>query len=114
MTAADLSPERHLAAIRRVGLALAARDDELAGAMVGRIVAEVPQYRRAAPRVAGDVRVLATATALATVISRPSRTQATPSATTIRVWNGDQGSRSSRLGTSVSIVSGAAALMRPI
>ena len=37
-------------------------------------------------------------TLLAIVISRPSRTQATPSATTSRVWNLDQGSRSIRAG----------------
>src|SRR3954454_6415244 len=37
-------------------------------------------------------------TELATVISSPSRIHATPSATTIRVWNGDQGSRSIRAG----------------
>src|SRR5437764_6886959 len=41
------------------------------------------------------------ATALATVISRPSRIHATPSATTIRVWNRDQGNRSMRAGISV-------------
>ncbi len=49
--------------------------------------------------VSGLVRV--SATALATVISRPSRIQATPRATTIRVWNGDQGNRSMRAGMSV-------------
>ena len=38
------------------------------------------------------------AAALATVISRPSRIQATPRAMTIRVWNGDHGSRSIRAG----------------
>src|SRR3954452_8704224 len=37
-------------------------------------------------------------TELATVISSPSRIHATPSAMTIRVWNGDQGSRSIRAG----------------
>ena len=37
-------------------------------------------------------------TALARVISRPSRIHATPSATTILVWNRDHGSRSSRAG----------------
>ena len=37
-------------------------------------------------------------TLLAMVISRPSRTHATPSATTILVWNLDQGSRSIRAG----------------
>ena len=37
-------------------------------------------------------------TLLAMVISRPSRTHATPSATTSLVWNLDQGSRSIRAG----------------
>ena len=37
-------------------------------------------------------------TLLAMVISRPSRTQATPRATTSLVWNRDQPSRSSRAG----------------
>src|SRR2546421_30735 len=43
------------------------------------------------PRVSGWVRVAATA--LATGISRPSRLHATPSPTTILVWNGEQGTR---------------------
>src|SRR5581483_2494497 len=38
-------------------------------------------------------------TLLAMVISRPSRTHATPSAMTMRVWNFDQSRRSSRAGT---------------
>src|SRR6478609_1469537 len=42
--------------------------------------------------------VSVSATELATVISRPSRIQATPSATTILVWNCDHGSRSIRAG----------------
>jgi hypothetical protein len=37
-------------------------------------------------------------TLLAIVISRPSRIQQVPRATTIRVWNGDQGNRSMRAG----------------
>ena len=45
-------------------------------------------------------------TALATVISSPSRIQATPSATTMRVWNGDQGSRSIRAGMRLRMAPG--------
>src|SRR5437764_5508759 len=48
------------------------------------------------PRVLFLLRTAATAPA--TVISRPSRIHATPSATTIRVWNFDHGSRSMRVG----------------
>jgi hypothetical protein len=40
---------------------------------------------------------------LARVISSPSRTQATPSATTILVWNLDHGSRSIRAGIRLRI-----------
>src|SRR5690242_506824 len=47
-------------------------------------------------RACGSLRVAATE--LATVISRPSRTQATPSAMTSRVWKLDHGSRSMRAG----------------
>jgi hypothetical protein len=46
------------------------------------------------------------AAALATVISSPSRIQATPSATTMRVWNGDHGSRSIRAGMRLRITPG--------
>src|SRR5919107_6444012 len=49
------------------------------------------------------------ATALATVISRPSRIQATPRATTMRVWNGDQGNRSIRAGIRLRMAPGASA-----
>jgi hypothetical protein len=52
----------HDEAIRRVGEALAARHAELAEAMVERIVAEVPAYRRARREVIDDVLVLSTAT----------------------------------------------------
>src|SRR3954453_22369096 len=45
-----------------------------------------------------DFSLSTAATAPATVISRPSRIQATPRATTIRVWNFDHGSRSIRAG----------------
>src|SRR3954447_21497225 len=45
-----------------------------------------------------DFSLSTAATAPATVISRPSRIHATPSATTIRVWNFDHGSRSIRAG----------------
>src|SRR3954452_14740591 len=48
-------------------------------------------------------------TALATVISKPSRIQATPRAITIRVWNGDQGNRSIRAGIRLRITPGAGA-----
>jgi hypothetical protein len=43
------------------------------------------------------------ATLLAIVISKPSRIQATPSATTSRVWNRDQGSLSIRAGMRLRI-----------
>jgi hypothetical protein len=43
-------------------------------------------------------------TLLATVISRPSRIQATPSATIMRVWNVDQDSRSMRAGIRLLMV----------
>jgi hypothetical protein len=42
-------------------------------------------------------------TLLAIVISSPSGIQATPSAATILVWNGDHGSRSIRAGISLRI-----------
>ena len=48
-------------------------------------------------------------TALATVISSPSRIQATPSAMTIRVWNGDHGSLSIRAGMRLRMAPGAGA-----
>ncbi|HYN73300.1 MAG TPA: hypothetical protein VES60_12435 [Nakamurella sp.] len=50
------------------------------------------------PRVVGSVSVSAMALALATVISRPSSSHATPGARTMRVWNGDHGNRSRRAG----------------
>jgi hypothetical protein len=50
-------------AIRRVGESLVARKDAIATEMVGRIVAEVPVYRRAPRGVIDDVLVLSTATA---------------------------------------------------
>ena len=50
-------------AIRRVGEALLGRNDAIAREMVGRIVAEVPFYRRAPRSVIDDVLVLSTATA---------------------------------------------------
>jgi PucR-like helix-turn-helix protein/diguanylate cyclase with GGDEF domain len=50
-------------AIRRVGEALVARNDAIARGMVGRIVEEVPFYRRAPRGVIDDVLVLSTATA---------------------------------------------------
>jgi hypothetical protein len=50
-------------AIRRVGEALVSRNDAIARDMVGRIVAEVPFYRRAPRGVIDDVLVLSTATA---------------------------------------------------
>src|SRR6478609_2070317 len=59
------------------------------------------------PRVSGWVSV--SATALATVISKPSRIHATPSATTILVWNGDHGSRSRRAGIRLRTTPGAGA-----
>lgn len=55
-------------------------------------------------RVSGWVSV--STTALATVISSPSRIQATPSATTIRVWKGDHGNRSSRAGMRLRMTPG--------
>ena len=48
-------------------------------------------------------------TELATVISSPSRIQATPRAITIRVWNGDHGSRSIRAGMRLRTTPGARA-----
>jgi hypothetical protein len=49
-------------AVRRVGAALLARHEEIAVAMVERILAEVPAYRRAGGKVFDDVLQLATAT----------------------------------------------------
>ena len=68
-------------------------------------VARRPTAAEDRPRVSGWLSV--SATALATVISRPSRIHATPSATTIRVWNGDQGSRSMRAGIRLRTAPGA-------
>src|SRR3954471_17175715 len=48
-------------------------------------------------------------TAPATVISSPSRIQATPRAMTIRVWKGDQGNRSMRAGIRLRIAPGVVA-----
>ena len=48
-------------------------------------------------------RVRSGPTLLAIVISSPSRTHATPSATTILVWNLDHGSRSIRAGIRLRI-----------
>src|SRR3954451_16760410 len=48
-------------------------------------------------------------TALATVISSPSRIHATPRAMTMRVWKGDQGSRSMRAGMRLRMLPGACA-----
>ena len=48
-------------------------------------------------------------TELATVISSPSRIHATPSATTMRVWNRDHGSRSIRAGMRLRTTPGAGA-----
>src|SRR5689334_19546085 len=45
-------------------------------------------------------------TELATVISRPSRIQATPRAMTMRVWNGDQGNLSIRAGIRLRMAPG--------
>jgi hypothetical protein len=52
--------------------------------------------------------VKAPATELATVISRPSRTHATPSAMTILVWNGDHLSRSTLAGIRLRTTPGGA------
>jgi hypothetical protein len=49
-------------AIRQVGATLVLRNDEVARAMVNRIVSEVPLYRRAPRALIDDVIVLATAT----------------------------------------------------
>src|SRR3954465_2665633 len=48
-------------------------------------------------------------TAPATVISSPSRIQATPRAMTMRVWKGDHGRRSIRAGMRLRIAPGAVA-----
>jgi hypothetical protein len=56
-------PADPLKAIRRVGVALLARHEEIAQAMVARILADVPSYRRAGRPVADEVLELATATA---------------------------------------------------
>jgi hypothetical protein len=48
-------------------------------------------------------------TELAIVICKPSRIHAAPNPQTIRVWNGDQPSRSSRAGTLVRIGTAATA-----
>src|SRR3954470_2279461 len=58
----------------------------------------VPEVRA---RVPFSVRTAPTAPAI--VISRPSRTQATPRAITILVWNGAHGSRSMRAGITLRI-----------
>ncbi len=74
------------------------RADHLAGQVHG---GQRPTAAEDMASVSGLVSV--SATALATVISSPSRIQATPSATTIRVWKGDQGSRSMRAGMRLRI-----------
>jgi hypothetical protein len=56
-------PADSLKAIRRVGAALLERHEEIAQAMVTRILSEVPAYRRAGRPVADEVLPLATATA---------------------------------------------------
>ena len=56
-------PADSLQAIRRVGVALVARHEEIAQAMVARILSDVPSYRRAGRPVADEVLALATATA---------------------------------------------------
>ena len=64
--------------------------------MVERVVAMRPTAPELSPSVS---LLLSTAPiALAIVISRPSSTQAIPSASTILVWNGAQESRSMRAG----------------
>src|SRR5258706_7983193 len=62
-SAAPASSLGHQDAIRRVGAALVARHAEIAQAMVERIVAEVPVYRRAGRELIDDVLTLSTATA---------------------------------------------------
>jgi hypothetical protein len=56
-------PADSMKAIRRVGAALVARHEEIAHAMVTRILSDVPSYRRAGRPVADEVLALATATA---------------------------------------------------
>jgi hypothetical protein len=56
-------PADALKAIRRVGAALLERHEEIAQAMVTRILSDVPAYRRAGRPVADEVLPLATATA---------------------------------------------------
>ena len=70
-------------------------------------VATRPAAADERPSVSGFVRM--SVTELATVISRPSRIHATPSATTIRVWKGDHGSRSMRAGIRLRTAPGAGA-----
>src|SRR3954447_774093 len=60
-----------------------------------------PAWVEESPSVSGWVSL--STTALATVISSPSRIQATPSAITMRVWKGDQGNRSIRAGMRLRI-----------
>src|SRR3954453_11653817 len=64
-----------------------------------------PASQEASPSVFASVSL--PTTALATVISSPSRIQATPRATTMRVWNGDQGNRSMRAGMRLRMAPGA-------
>src|SRR3954464_8888750 len=70
-------------------------------------VAMSPAWVEESPSVSGWVSL--STTALATVISSPSRIQATPSAITMRVWNGDQGNRSIRAGMRLRMPPGACA-----
>jgi sugar diacid utilization regulator len=62
-TAVSASLLRHQDAVRAVGAALVARHAEIAQAMVERIVAEVPIYRRGGRELIDDVLALSTATA---------------------------------------------------
>src|SRR5579862_3848562 len=55
------------------------------------------------PRACLELMTLVTLAAM--VISRPSRTQATPRAMTMRVWNRDQPRRSMRAGMTLTTVS---------
>src|SRR3954454_13482503 len=57
-------------------------------------------------RLSVSASVSLSTTALATVISRPSRIQATPRAITMRVWKGDHGKRSIRAGIRLRITPG--------
>jgi LCP family protein required for cell wall assembly len=62
------------------------------------LIGDIGQYLKVDDRASVDFSVRTAATAPATVISRPSRTHAVPSAMTIRVWNGAHLRRSIRAG----------------